>query len=140
MTKRKIDKRIFVYYKNGDVDDMCVDSRAQAWSVDGGLFTVDDCDDDLAFIGNMDEIKCIKVVDFDEAENFPKNKKGLIDSDLRTSAAIMREEYRNNPDFRVSVIDSMIATSNEIPHGTPTMDALRILADRLFDYEADSNN
>ena len=138
MRERKIDKRIFVYYKNGDVDDMCVDSRAQAWSVDGGLFTVDDCDDDLAFIGNMDEIKCIKVVDFDEAENFPKNKKGLIDSDLRTSAAIMREEYRNNPDFRQSIYASVKTSMRECAFGD--FDVAKVVADRLFDYEADSNN
>ena len=137
MRERKIDKRIFVYYKNGDVDDMCVDSRAQAWSVDGGLFTVDDCDDDLAFIGNMDEIKCIKVVDFDEAENFPKNKKGVIDSDLRVSAAIMREKYRNNPDFRQSVYDSIRSSIGAAPVGT---DLIKVAADTIFDYEADSNN
>ena len=137
MTKRKIDKRIFVYYKNGDVDDICVDGRAQTWSVDGGLFTVDDCDDNLAFIGDMDEIKCIKVVDFDEAENSPKNKKGLIDSDLRTSAAIMREEYRNNPEFRQSVYASMESAFWNCPDHD---NALKAAIDRLFDYETDSNN
>lgn len=140
MRERKIDKRIFVYYKNGDVDDMCVDSRAQAWSVDGGLFTVDDCDDDLAFIGNMDEIKCIKVVDFDEAENFSKNKKELVDSDLRTSAAIMREEYRNNPEFRQSVMDSMLNVVKDIDYNTTDEEVVRRMANTLFDYEADSNN
>ena len=137
MRERKIDKRIFVYYKNGDVDDMCVDSRAQAWSVDGGLFTVDDCDDDLAFIGNMDEIKCIKVVDFDEAENFPKNKKGVIDSDLRVSASIMREEYRNNPEFRESVVRSVASAAYE---WSGREGVAQHIADTLFDYETDSNN
>ena len=137
MTKRKIDKRIFVYYKNGDVDDICVDSRAQTWSVDGGLFTVDDCDDDLAFIGNMDEIKCIKVVDFDDSENFPKNKKGVIDSDLRVSAAIMREEYRNNPEFRQSIYASAESAFWDCPNYD---NALKASLDRLFDYETYSNN
>jgi len=136
MTKRKIDKRVFVYYKNGDVDDICVDSRAQAWTVDGGLFTVDDCDDDLAFIGNMDEIKCIKVVDFDDSENFPKNKKEPIDSDLRISAGIMRDEYRNNPEFRQSILDSMTSAFWNNKGDNP----LKAAIDTLFDYETDSNN
>lgn len=133
------DTKIHIFYQFGDIDTIDVDSIANRWSIDDGLFIIDTRDGEPIFIGNMDSIVCIKVENSD-SENFPKNKKGVIDSDLRTSAAIMREEYRNNPDFRVSIIDSMIATSNEIPHGTPTMDALRILADRLFDYEADSNN
>lgn len=133
------DTKIHIFYQFGDIDTIDVDSVANRWSIDDGLFIIDTRDGEPIFIGNMDSIVCIKVENSD-SENFPKNKKGVIDSDLRTSAAIMREEYRNNPDFRVSIIDSMIATSNEIPHGTPTMDALRILADRLFDYEADSNN
>ena len=133
------DTKIHIFYQFGDIDTIDVDSVANRWSIDDGLFIIDTRDGEPIFIGNMDSIVCIKAENSD-SENFPKNKKGVIDSDLRTSAAIMREEYRNNPDFRVSVIDSMIATSNEIPHGTPTMDVLRILADRLFDYEADSNN
>lgn len=133
------DTKIHIFYQFGDIDTIDVDSIANRWSIDDGLFIIDTRDGEPIFIGNMDSIVCIKVENSD-SENFPKNKKGVIDSDLRVSASIMREEYRNNPDFRVSIIDSMIATSNEIPHGTPTMDALRILADRLFDYEADSNN
>ena len=133
------DTKIHIFYQFGDIDTIDVDSIANRWSIDDGLFIIDTRDGEPIFIGNMDSIVCIKVENSD-SENFPKNKKGVIDSDLRVSASIMREEYRNNPDFRVSIIDSMIATSNEIPHGTPTMDALRILADRLFDYETDSNN
>ena len=133
------DTKIHIFYQFGDIDTIDVDSIANRWSIDDGLFIIDTRDGEPIFIGNMDSIVCIKVENSD-SENFPKNKKGVIDSDLRVSAAIMREEYRNNPEFRVSIIDSMIATSNEIPHGTPTMDALRILADRLFDYETDSNN
>ena len=133
------DTKIHIFYQFGDIDTIDVDSIANRWSIDDGLFIIDTRDGEPIFIGNMDSIVCIKVENSD-SENFPKNKKGVIDSDLRVSAAIMGEEYRNNPDFRVSIIDSMIATSNEIPHGTPTMDALRILADRLFDYETDSNN
>ena len=132
------DTKIHIFYQFGDIDTYEVDSVSDDWATDEGLFIIRH-EAEPILIANMDTITCIKVENSD-SENFPKNKKGLIDSDLRTSAAIMREEYRNNPEFRVSIIDSMIATSNEIPHGTPTMDVLRILADRLFDYEADSNN
>ena len=88
-------------------------------------------------IANMDTITCIKVENSD-SENFPKNKKGVIDSDLRTSAAIMREEYRNNPEFRQSVYASVRTSMKECAFGD--FDVVKVVADRLFGYETDSNN
>lgn len=133
------DRKIFIYYKNGDTDSIEVDSIENRWGVDEGLFVIDTVGGEPLYIGNMDNITCIKVENC-EPKNFPKNKKGVIDSDLRVSAAIMREEYRNNPEFRQSIIDSMISTSNEFPYGASDNDIIQGIADRLFGYEADSNN
>jgi hypothetical protein len=84
----------------------------------------------------MNTITCIKVENL-EAENFPKNKKEPIDSDLRISAGIMRDEYRNNPDFRQSVYASMESAFYGCKGaGNP----LQAAVDTLFGYETDSNN
>ena len=133
------DTKIHIFYQFGDIDTIDVDSIANRWSIDDGLFIIDTRDGEPIFIGNMDSIVCIKVENSD-SENFPKNKKGVIDSDLRTSAAIMREEYRNNPDFRQGVMDSMLSAIDECPAGASFTAALKAAADRLFGYETDSNN
>jgi hypothetical protein len=130
------DTKIHIFYQFGDIDTIDVDSIANRWSIDDGLFIIDTRDGEPIFIGNMDSIVCIKVENSD-SENFPKNKKGVIDSDLRTSAAIMREEYRNNPEFRQSVYESIRSGIKAASVGT---DLVKVAADTIFDYEADSNN
>jgi hypothetical protein len=130
------DTKIHIFYQFGDIDTIDVDSIANRWSIDDGLFIIDTRDGEPIFIGNMDTITCIKVENFD-SENFPKNKKGVIDSDLRVSASIMREEYRNNPEFRQSVYASAESAFWNCPNHD---NALKAAIDRLFDYEADSNN
>ena len=130
------DTKIHIFYQFGDIDTIDVDSVANRWSIDEGLFIIDTRDGEPIFIGNMDSIVCIKVENSD-SENFPKNKKGVIDSDLRISASIMREEYRNNPEFRQSVYDSVRSSINAASVGT---DLVKVAADTIFDYEADSNN
>ncbi len=130
------DTKIHIFYQFGDIDTIDVDSVANRWSIDDGLFIIDTRDGEPIFIGNMDSIVCIKAENSD-SENFPKNKKGVIDSDLRTSAAIMREEYRNNPEFRQSVYASAESAFWKCPNYD---NALQAALDRLFDYEADSNN
>lgn len=130
------DTKIHIFYQFGDIDTIDVDSIANRWSIDDGLFIIDTRDGEPIFIGNMDSIVCIKVENSD-SENFPKNKKGVIDSDLRISASIMREEYRNNPEFRQSVYDSVRSSINAASVGT---DLVKVAADTIFDYEADSNN
>ena len=130
------DTKIHIFYQFGDIDTIDVDSIANRWSIDDGLFIIDTRDGEPIFIGNMDSIVCIKVENSD-SENFPKNKKGVIDSDLRVSAAIMREEYHNNPEFRQSIY----ASAESAFWNCPNYDnALKAALDRLFDYEADSNN
>jgi hypothetical protein len=130
------DTKIHIFYQFGDIDTIDVDSIANRWSIDDGLFIIDTRDGEPIFIGNMDSIVCIKVENSD-SENFPKNKKGVIDSDLRTSAAIMREEYRNNPEFRQSVYDSIRSGIKAASVGT---DLVKVAVDTLFGYETDSNN
>lgn len=129
------DTKIHIFYQFGDIDTIDVDSIADDWATDEGLFIIRH-DAEPILIANMDTITCIKVENSD-SENFPKNKKGVIDSDLRVSAAIMREEYRNNPDFRQSVYDSIRSSIGAAPVGT---DLIKVAADTIFDYEADSNN
>ena len=129
------DTKIHIFYQFGDIDTYEVDSISDDWAADEGLFIIRH-EAEPILIANMDTITCIKVENLD-AENFPKNKKGLIDSDLRTSAAIMREEYRNNPEFRQSVYASMESAFWNCPNHD---NALKAAIDRLFDYEADSNN
>ena len=144
------DTKIHIFYQFGDIDTIDVDSIANRWSIDDGLFIIDTRDGEPIFIGNMDSIVCIKVENsdsenfpknkkgvIDSEQNFPKNKKGVIDSDLRISASIMREEYRNNPEFRQSVYDSVRSSINAASVGT---DLVKVAADTIFDYEADSNN
>jgi hypothetical protein len=130
------DTKIHIFYQFGDIDTIDVDSIANRWSIDDGLFIIDTRDGEPIFIGNMDSIVCIKVENSD-SENFPKNKKGVIDSDLRISASIMREEYRNNPEFRQSVYDSIRSGIKAASVGT---DLVKVAADTIFDYETDSNN
>ena len=130
------DTKIHIFYQFGDIDTYEVDSITDDWATDEGLFIIRH-DAEPILIANMDTITCIKVENSD-SENFPKNKKGLIDSDLRTSAAIMREEYRNNPDFRQSIYASVKTSMRECAFGD--FDVAKVVADRLFDYEADSNN
>ena len=129
------DTKIHIFYQFGDIDTYEVDSITDDWATDEGLFIIRH-DAEPILIANMDTITCIKVENCD-SENFPKNKKGVIDSDLRTSAAIMREEYRNNPDFRQSVYASAESAFWNCPDHD---NALEAALDRLFDYEADSNN
>jgi hypothetical protein len=130
------DTKIHIFYQFGDIDTIDVDSVANRWSIDDGLFIIDTRNGEPIFIGNMDSIVCIKIENC-EAENFPKNKKEPIDSDLRISAGIMRDEYRNNPEFRQSVYASMESAF----YGCKGTDnPLQAAVDRLFDYEADSNN
>ena len=129
------DTKIHIFYQFGDIDTYEVDSISDDWATDEGLFIIRH-EAEPILIANMDTITCIKVENM-EAENFPKNKKGLIDSDLRTSAAIMREEYRNNPEFRQSVYASAESAFWKCPNYD---NALQAALDRLFDYEADSNN
>ena len=129
------DTKIHIFYQFGDIDTYEVDSISDDWATDEGLFIIRH-EAEPILIANMDTITCIKVENL-EAENFPKNKKGLIDSDLRTSAAIMREEYRNNPEFRQSVYDSIRSGIKAASVGT---DLVKVAADTIFDYEADSNN
>jgi hypothetical protein len=129
------DTKIHIFYQFGDIDTYEVDSITDDWATDEGLFIIRH-DAEPILIANMDTITCIKVENSD-SENFPKNKKGVIDSDLRTSAAIMREEYRNNPEFRQSIY----ASAESAFWNCPNYDnALKAAIDRLFDYEADSNN
>ena len=130
------DTKIHIFYQFGDIDTYEVDSISDDWATDEGLFIIRH-EAEPILIANMDTITCIKVENL-EAENFPKNKKGLIDSDLRVSAAIMREEYRNNPEFRQSVYASVRTSMKECAFGD--FDVVKVVADRLFDYEADSNN
>lgn len=129
------DTKIHIFYQFGDIDTYEVDSISDDWATDEGLFIIRH-DAEPILIANMDTITCIKVENSD-SENSPKNKKGLIDSDLRTSAAIMREEYRNNPEFRQSVYDSIRSSIKAASVGT---DLIKVAADTIFDYEADSNN
>ena len=129
------DTKIHIFYQFGDIDTYEVDSITDDWATDEGLFIIRH-DAEPILIANMDTITCIKVENSD-SENFPKNKKGVIDSDLRTSAAIMREEYRNNPDFRQSVYASAESAFWNCPNHD---NALEAALDRLFDYETDSNN
>jgi len=129
------DTKIHIFYQFGDIDTYEVDSITDDWATDEGLFIIRH-EAEPIFIGNMDTITCIKVENSD-SENFPKNKKEPIDSDLRISAGIMREEYRNNPEFRQSVYASMESAF----YGCKGTDnPLQAAVDRLFDYEADSNN
>ena len=130
------DTKIHIFYQFGDIDTYEVDSITDDWATDEGLFIIRH-DAEPILIANMDTITCIKVEN-SASENFPKNKKGLIDSDLRVSAAIMREEYRNNPEFRQSVYASVRTSMKECAFGD--FDVVKVVADRLFDYEADSNN
>ena len=130
------DTKIHIFYQFGDIDTYEVDSISDDWATDEGLFIIRH-DAEPILIANMDTITCIKVENSD-SENFPKNKKGLIDSDLRVSAAIMREEYRNNPDFRQSIYASVKTSMRECAFGD--FDVAKVVADRLFDYETDSNN
>ena len=130
------DTKIHIFYQFGDIDTYEVDSISDDWATDEGLFIIRH-DAEPILIANMDTITCIKVEN-SASENFPKNKKGLIDSDLRVSAAIMREEYRNNPEFRQSVYASVRTSMKECAFGD--FDVVKVVADRLFDYEADSNN
>ena len=130
------DTKIHIFYQFGDIDTYEVDSITDDWATDEGLFIIRH-DAEPILIANMDTITCIKVENSD-FENFPKNKKGLIDSDLRTSAAIMREEYCNNPDFRQSIYASVKTSMRECAFGD--FDVAKVVADRLFDYETDSNN
>ena len=132
------DTRIHIFYQFGDIDTYEVDSVSDDWATDEGLFIIRH-DAEPILIANMDTITCIKVEN-SVSENFPKNKKGVIDSDLRISANIMREEYHNNPEFRQSVMDSMLSAIDECPAGASFTAALKAAADRLFGYEADSNN
>ena len=129
------DTKIHIFYQFGDIDTYEVDSISDDWATDEGLFIIRH-DAEPILIANMDTITCIKVENSD-SENFPKNKKGVIDSDLRVSAAIMREEYRNNPEFRQSVYASAESAFWKCPNYD---NALQAALDRLFDYEADSNN
>ena len=129
------DTKIHIFYQFGDIDTYEVDSISDDWATDEGLFIIRH-DAEPILIANMDTITCIKVENSD-SENFPKNKKGVIDSDLRTSAAIMREEYRNNPEFRQSVYASAESAFWKCPNYD---NALEAALDRLFDYETDSNN
>ena len=132
------DTKIHIFYQFGDIDTYEVDSITDDWATDEGLFIIRH-DAEPILIANMDTITCIKVEN-SASENFPKNKKGVIDSDLRTSAAIMREEYRNNPDFRQSVMYSILNVVKGIDYNTTDEEVVRRMADRLFDYETDSNN
>lgn len=132
------DTKIHIFYQFGDIDTYEVDSISDDWATDEGLFIIRH-DAEPILIANMDTITFIKVEN-SVSENFPKNKKGVIDSDLRISANIMREEYRNNPEFRQSVMDSMLSAIDECPAGASFTAALKAAADRLFGYEADSNN
>ena len=129
------DTKIHIFYQFGDIDTYEVDSITDDWATDEGLFIIRH-DAEPILIANMDTITCIKVENSD-SENFPKNKKGVIDSDLRVSASIMREEYRNNPEFRQSIYDSIRSGIKAASVGT---DLVKVAADTIFDYEADSNN
>ena len=131
------DTKIHIFYQFGDIDTIDVDSVANRWSIDDGLFIIDTRNGEPIFIGNMDSIVCIKVENSD-SENFPKNKKDIVDSDLRISANIMRDEYRNNPEFRQSIYASVKTSMRECAFGD--FDVAKVVADRLFDYETDSNN
>jgi len=129
------DTKIHIFYQFGDIDTYEVDSVTDDWAVDEGLFIIRH-DAEPILIANMNTITAIKIENF-EAENFPKNKKDIVDSDLRISAGIMRDEYRNNPEFRQSVYASMESAF----YGCEGTDnPLQAAVDRLFDYEADSNN
>jgi len=130
------DTKIHIFYQFGDIDTYEVDSITDDWATDEGLFIIRH-DAEPILIANMDTITCIKVENSD-SENFPKNKKGVIDSDLRISANIMRDEYRNNPEFRQSVYASVRTSMKECAFGD--FDVAKVVADRLFDYETDSNN
>ncbi len=129
------DTKIHIFYQFGDIDTYEVDSVSDDWATDEGLFIIRH-DAEPILIANMDTITCIKVEN-SEAENFPKNKKGIVDSDLRISANIMREEYRKNPDFRQSVYASIRSGIKAATVGT---DLVKVAADTIFGYETDSNN
>ena len=129
------DTKIHIFYQFGDIDTYEVDSISDDWATDEGLFIIRH-DAEPILIANMDTITCIKVEN-SVSENFPKNKKGVIDSDLRISANIMREEYRNNPEFRQSVYDSIRSGVRAASVGD---DLVKVAADTIFGYETDSNN
>ena len=129
------DTKIHIFYQFGDIDTYEVDSVSDDWATDEGLFIIRH-DAEPILIANMDTITCIKVEN-SEAENFPKNKKGIVDSDLRISANIMREEYRKNPDFRQSVYASIRSGIKAASVGD---DLVKVAAYTIFGYEADSNN
>jgi len=131
-----IDTTIRIFYQCGNTDSIDVDSISDDWAVDEGLFIIRH-DAEPILIANMNTITCIKVENSD-SENFPKNKKEPIDSDLRISAGIMRDEYRNNPEFRQSIYASVKTSMRECAFGD--FDVAKVVADRLFDYETDSNN
>ena len=130
------DTKIHIFYQFGDIDSIPVDSISDDWGTDEGLFIIRH-EEEPILIANMDTITCIKVENSD-AENFHKNKKEPIDSDLRISAGIMRDEYRNNPEFRQSIYASVKTSMRECAFGD--FDVAKVVADRLFDYETDSNN
>lgn len=129
------DTKIHIFYQFGDIDTYEVDSVTDDWAVDDGLFIIRH-DAEPILIANMNTITCIKVENSD-SENFPKNKKDIVDSDLRISANIMREEYRNNPEFRQSVYASIRSGIRAASVGD---DLVKVAADTIFGYETDSNN
>ena len=129
------DTKIHIFYQFGDIDTYEVDSISDDWATDEGLFIIRH-DAEPILIANMDTITFIKVEN-SVSENFPQNKKGVIDSDLRISANIMREEYRNNPEFRQSVYDSIRSGVRAASVGD---DLVKVAADTIFGYETDSNN
>ena len=129
------DTKIHIFYQFGDIDTYEVDSVTDDWATDEGLFIIRH-DAEPILIANMNTITCIKVENSD-SENFPKNKKEPIDSDLRISANIMREEYRNNPEFRQSVYASIRSGIRAASVGD---DLVKVAADTIFGYETDSNN
>lgn len=129
------DTKIHICYQFGDIDTYEVDSITDDWAADEGLFIIRH-DAEPILIANMDTITCIKVEN-SASENFPKNKKGVVDSDLRISANIMREEYRNNPEFRESVYASIRSGIKVASVGD---DLVKVAANTIFGYETDSNN
>lgn len=122
--------KIFVYYRNGDVDAVDGDD----YDITDGILAVEE-HEDAVLIANMETVQSVKF----DLENSPKKEKRVKDDDLRISASIMREEYRNNPEFRQEVLDSMVDAYYECNALAEEEEILQHIADRIFDYERDSD-
>lgn len=121
-----------VRYKNGERDSI----EHEFFDIKEGFMFFDTKDEDTAAVINMDEVMSVNFV----PENFPKNKKGeIVDEDLEISASIFREAYRTDECFREAVFDCAYSAYQETWNEHPKV-MVTAIADRIFDYEAGSDN